>query len=469
MRFMNAKGTRAMPLKTVGGGGVLSARPKEAGRLKTVDLFCGAGGLAEGFRQAGYHSLGGADIDPDAVATFAANFPDAEAICGDLRSPGIFARTLGLAKRADVVIGGPPCQGFSQVRNHSRLIDDPKNSLYREFVRIIEEAGPRAFLMENVTGMDQMGVREQIFEDLSLRGMYRVRAQVVDAADFGVPQSRKRLLFIGLHASLNLEPPLLQGTGATAAMTLARRNGDLPVRYEVEATDSLWAASLTSILEDPANVRIVTVAQAISDLRDLPIGGRDDSISFERLPPPESAYQAQMRQAAGAELKNVRVPRINPDTALRLQNIPQGGNHRDLPESLLKRYLSGQRWGQDTGTGLLSRRHFYAYRKLHPGVWAWTLNTKADSAYHYSVNRALSVREFARIQSFPDRFVITTDPRKGALPGRIDGGGAHSRYRQIGNAVPPLLARAVAENLRSVLGSERRDRVGETHRDTRTL
>ena len=95
--------------------------------------------------------------------------------------------------------------------------------------------------------------------------------------------------------------------------------------------------------------------------------------------------------------------------------------------------------------GGLSRRHYYAYRRLHPAFWCWTLNTKADSVYHYRELRALSVREFARIQSFPDRFVFATDPRTGVLPGRIDGGAAHSRYRQAGNAVPPLLARAIAE------------------------
>jgi DNA (cytosine-5)-methyltransferase 1 len=143
------------------------------------------------------------------------------------------------------------------------------------------------------------------------------------------------------------------------------------------------------------------------------------------------------------------------DTVARLVAIPHGGNYRDLPPELLERYLSGERWGPHNGTGRLDRRHYYAYRRLHRHFWSWTLNTKADSVYHYEQPRALSVREFARLQSFPDRFVFTTDPRRGDLPGRMDGGAGHSRYRQAGNAVPPLLARAIAEELSAFLAASR--------------
>jgi DNA (cytosine-5)-methyltransferase 1 len=151
-----------------------------------------------------------------------------------------------------------------------------------------------------------------------------------------------------------------------------------------------------------------------------------------------------MRAGGGPLITNVRVPRINRDTELRLGGIPQGGNHRDLSDDLRERYITGHRWGQDNGSGRLSRRHFHAYRRLHPATWAWTLNAKADAVYHYQFPRALSVREFARLQSFPDRFHFTTDPRSGMLQGRHDGGPAHLRYRQVGNAAPPLLARAIA-------------------------
>lgn len=419
--------------------------------LRTVDLFCGAGGLSEGFRQAGFAIFAGSDNDPDAMATYAANFPEAQAFTGDIRSGVIKEQILDAARHATVLIGGPPCQAFSQVRNHTRMIDDPRNALYRQFVDVLKQTMPPAFAVENVTGMDQMGVREQIAADLSLEGDYIVAPQVVDAADFGVPQTRKRLLFLGVRASSGMVPPQLAGSEATQAVTLARFQGSRRPRYQVVIQGHIRSLRIGEALANPADASVLTAADAISDLTDLPVGNRNDVLPYSELSEPQSAYQRMMREGVGALLTNVQVPRINPDTKLRLLGIPPGGNYRDLREDLQERYITGHRWGQDNGTGRLSRKHFYAYRRLHPGVWAWTLNTKADSVYHYSVERALSVREFARLQSFPDRFVFTTDPRPGMINGRHDGGPAHSRYRQVGNAVPPLLAKAVAVSFRAQL------------------
>ncbi len=420
--------------------------------LTVADLFCGAGGLSEGFRQVGCRILLGADADPDACATFRLNFPEAQTIYGDMRRPEIRGKVACSAEGdVDIVVGGPPCQAFSQMRNHSRLIDDPRNSLYREFVRILDKLEPRAFVMENVPGLEQMGAREQILEDLSLRGIYSVKAQVVDAADFGVPQTRKRIIFIGVHSSLRFAPPTLEGTGATDVFSLERRNGNGDVRYRVSSRSELFLS--VDELRDPANPSFTTAAQAIGDLAFLKAGDAQDSLPVNRLPEPLSEYQRRMREDLGKMIENVSVPRINADTKLRLSKLPPGGNFRDLPHELTERYLSDDRWGPSNGTGKLGRRHYYAYRRLHPDLWSWTLNTKADSVYHYRYPRALSVREFARLQSFPDRFVFTTDQRPGELPGRIDGGAAHSRYRQVGNAVPPLLARAVATTLLQVLSS----------------
>jgi len=304
-----------------------------------------------------------------------------------------------------------------------------------------------AFVMENVTGMDQMGVREQIVADLTIDGEYDVLPQIVDAADFGVPQTRKRLLFVGVRKGRGMTPPRIIGTGAIDAAALVRFTGSRRPRYQVVIQRNLLSSRLGDALNNPEDGSVVTAADAISDLISLEVGNRNDELLMAQFPAPQSAYQRAMRTGAGTVLTNVQVPRLNKDTELRLAGIPQGGNHRDLSDKLLERYITGARWGQDNGTGRLSRRHFYAYRRLHPDIWAWTLNTKGDSVYHYSKARALSVREFARLQSFPDRFTFTTDARRGMIAGRHDGGPAHSRYRQAGNAVPPLLARAIAEKL----------------------
>lgn len=431
-------------------------RGREGDPLTVVDLFCGAGGLSEGFQRAGYRVSAGSDSDPDAIATYTRNFPGVQALCGDVRDPGLREQLNEVAAGADVLVGGPPCQAFSQVRNHTRLIDDPRNSLYREFVRLVGGARPAAFVMENVPGMAQMGVKEQVQVDLELGGDYRVAAQLVDAADFGVPQTRKRLLFLGVRADLGVEPPLLDGTGATAALQLVRFATDADAThgftgpgYAVAARPDETGEMLAIRLADALDESVVSVAQAISDLAALRPGRRDEVLEPGELPAVASAYQKRMRTERRCdELTNVSVPRCRPDTALRLAGIPAGGNHRDLPAHLRARYLTGEKWGPSNGTGRLGRSHYYAYRRLHPDLWAWTLNTKGDSAYHYSATRCLSVREFARLQSFPDGFHFATDPRRGPLPGRISGGAAHSRYRQVGNAVPPLLAAAAAMALR---------------------
>lgn len=421
--------------------------------LRVADLFCGAGGLSEGFREAGYRIAAGSDVDPDACATYALNFPEACTVNGDIREVRVRRELLEAAAGAEVVVGGPPCQAFSQMRNHCRLIEDPKNSLYREFVRIVGKLEPLAFVMENVPGLEQMGVKEQVLEDLAIKGAYRVRAEALDAADFGVPQTRRRIVFIGVHSSLRLDPPVMRGSGATVAFYLERRNGNSRVRYEVVEQGGLFSAM--EQLRDADDAAFVTAEQAIGDLAVLKPGERSDEMLAKDLAPPSSEYQRRMRAGLGDTITNTSVPRINADTRIRLSGLPPGGNYRDLPDHMTERYLTGELWGPHNGSGRLARRHYYAYRRLHPGFWSWTLNTKADSVYHYKERRALSVREFARLQSFPDRFVFTTDPRRGELAGRIEGGAAHSRYRQAGNAVAPLLARAIAVSLSKLLASRR--------------
>lgn len=405
-------------------------------RPLAIDLFSGAGGLSEGLHQAGFHVLAAADHDPDACATYRRNLPGVRVIEGDLTKPARHDAVVAAAagQELDLLAGGPPCQAFSQIHNHDRLIADPRNRLYREFVNLLAELRPRALLLENVPGMNQLAggeVRRQIEEDLSLVGEYSVVSGVLDAADFGVPQRRPRLVFVGVRRGL-AEPELPIGTGLTRALANGRGGGLLP------GSGQEWQA----ILSDPADGRAVTVAQALEDL--IEPGERYSS-------PPGTAYQRVVRERSDAP-QDHEPSRIRDDTVARLREIPPGGNVYDLPEHLRARYLGSSRWGPAGDGKRLARRHYYAYRRLHPAWLAWTVNTKADFAYHYERSRGLSVREAARLQGFPDRFHFTTAPP--GTPGQYKNGARHSRYRQVGNAVPPPLAAAIGRTITALLGRD---------------
>lgn len=423
--------TSLRPIRAVGFRSV-----RDAGHLTAADLFCGAGGLSRGLADAGMQIVAAADHDPDACATFRLNFPGAALIEGDLadrKARRDLIEAVG-ATELDVLVGGPPCQAFSQVRTHDRLIHDPRNRLYREFVSVLAELRPRALLLENVLGMSQLdggAVRRQIEEDLALDGTYEVVSAVLDAGDFGVPQRRPRLVFAGMRADLGVAPRLPQGTGITRVL----RNGQSGQPTEV-ADD---VRDLLDALRDPSDPRVVSASQALSDLV-------EPGVRYTL--PPQSAYQVGMR-ARSAAPQDHSPSRIRDDTRRRLEAIPPGGNVYDLPDELLARYLGTSKWGPAGNGTRLARRHYYAYRRLHPDWLAWTANTKADFAYHYALPRGLSVREAARIQGFPDDFHFTTAPR--GTPGQLKNGARHSRYRQVGNAVPPLLAGAIARALSELL------------------
>ena len=430
------------------------ARP----RRLALDLFCGAGGLSEGLRQAGFHTVAANDFDAWAGATYVANHQahGTVFIPGDIGHAAVQERLLGIAhgQEIDLLAGGPPCQAFSQVRNHDRLIDDPRNTLYRHYVAMLRAVMPRTFCMENVVGLDNLAggeTKQQIIADLMLDGAYRVGCRVLDAASFGVPQSRPRVVFIGVRADLGAEPVFPHGTTAPQLERARSLNG-----WTYGHNGNLLAGSDETFraLQEPENTALTTVEQAIGDLAFLRPASKlvrkpsDTPVSYEL--PPSSAYQ-RARRTGSALLYNADVPSIREDTVARLLAIPQGGNFRDIPEELNGRYLSGKRWGPDIGRESLSRKHFSAYRRLYAGHVSWTLNTKADCVYHYAAPRALSVREFARLHSFDDTYLFLHGDR-------------HSRYRQVGNAVPPLLARAIAHALEPVLAAHDADREAASYK-----
>lgn len=409
--------------------------------MRAVDLFSGAGGLSEGLRQAGFDVAAAADHDPDACETYAGNFPDTVLVGGDICTARAHKELVdqirALPGQLDVLAGGPPCQAFSQIHNHDRLLEDPRNRLYLEFVRILDEVRPKALLVENVPGMAQLAggaVRRKIEDELSLGGDYEVVSAVLDAGDFGTPQRRPRLVFVGVEAGKG-QAMLPSGTGITTAMNTGRDEKGRPALLSCDDE------SLLDRLMDPGDNTAVTASQALSDLV-----APGDAYASD----PRCAYQRLAR--AGSMAPQDHVPsRIRDETRRRLAAIPPGGNVYDLPDDLLARNLGDSRWGPQGNGKTLSRRHFYAYRRLHPDWLAWTANTKADFAYHYAQPRGLSVREAARIQGFPDRFHFTTAPP--GTPGQLKNGARHSRYRQVGNAVPPPLARAIGEEIASAIGA----------------
>jgi DNA (cytosine-5)-methyltransferase 1 len=423
--------------------------------LRAVDLFAGAGGLSLGLRWAGFEVVAANDFDPDSCATYAFNHPETRVVPGDIEQDEVVRDVVRAARRdtIDLLAGGPPCQGFSQMRNFSRFIDDPRNRLYKRFVEVLRQVEPKAFVMENVPGLRELpGIAAQMSEDLALKGRYRVMApQVLQAADFGVPQNRRRLFFVGIRADIADTPVLPESTGLLDAVDLVRIRLRKYARYEVRPRETvagipLFAHAFLKRLADDDDLGFTNVAQAIGDLAGLAPGA--GSAEMARLTEPRTAYQRLMAGDASA-LLNHDVPRMNRDTIVRLRSIPPGGNFLDIKEAHRKRYLSGKKWGPDLGRDELSRQHYYAYRKLHPDYVSWTLNTKADFAYHYQqLPRAVTVREAARLQSFPDSYRFVTDER---APGRLYGGHRHSLYRQVGNAVPPLLGKAVGAAIHEAL------------------
>ncbi|MCJ1785272.1 DNA cytosine methyltransferase [Mammaliicoccus sciuri] len=355
--------------------------------LNTVDLFCGAGGLSQGFLQAGYNIILGVDFDESALRTYAHNIKGAKALKADLFDEVNSIKNIAeiTNKDIDIIIAGPPCQGFSLTG--SRDINDTRNKLYLAVVHSVEHFKPKAFLIENVPGMATLyggTVKEQIintFEDLGYD--MSVTEKPLLAADYGVPQMRKRMFFVGFRKDLK------------------RDNFKFPKPF------------LTK--ED-----YIGTADAISDLPTLENDLGTDDIPYST--PPNSEYQKLMRK--NSVLIHNHIGTKHTDEVIWVINqVPEGGNHKDLPP----------------GVGE-SRKFNEAWTRYHSEKPSKTIDTGHRNHFHYKWNRVPTVRENARLQSFPDHFKFL--------------GSKTQQNKQVGNAVPPILAQVIAEELKLYLNGD---------------
>lgn len=347
--------------------------------LNVIDLFCGCGGLSLGFEMAGFRIKIGIDNHSSAVESFIKNHKNAKAICADITTVELGKLTkMGCCEKADVIIGGPPCQGLSL--SGPRKFQDSRNRLYLSFIKAVETLEPRAFLIENVPGLVSLykgAIKESIVAEFNRLG-YSVEHKTLAACDYGVPQLRKRVFFVGLKNKKKYLFP--EGSLKDAGS---------------------W----------------ITAEQAISD---LPLLENSLGIEFQPYPSePQNDYQVYSR--AGSDGIHNHIATNHTDQTKKIISlVPEGGNYKDLPQEYRN-----------------SRNFNVAWTRYHSKKPAPTIDTGHRHHFHYKCNRVPTVRESARFQSFPDSFIFY--------------GNKSDQYMQVGNAVPPLLAKALAERLMDYL------------------
>jgi len=384
--------------------------------LRTIDLFCGAGGITEGFRQAGYECLYANDSMPEAIRTFELNHPEAWADCGDIEkvNPTVIRAELGIAKgELDVLAGGPPCQGFS-INAPDRFLKDPRNKLFKDYVRFLEEFEPKTFLFENVPGLLSLGdgkVLDRILSEF-VRLDYHVTVKILFAAHYGVPQERWRLILLGSRLS-EISPP--EPTHYASGRANFRGGGGV---LTFQLTDSDKRKLL------PA----VTVGEAIGDLPRLSMGEGAETIGYTAGK--SSAFARVMRNPDGVTYNHFAA-KLAKQNIERMKFVKPGGSWRDIPHALLPKGMQRARKSD----------HTKRYGRLRNDGLAGTVMTKCDphwgTVFLPDQDRSLTVREAARFQSFPDTYVF--------LGPRV------SQYEQVGNAVPVLMAKAIAAQIRTHL------------------
>ena len=399
--------------------------------LSFIDLFGVPGGMSLGFKLAGMKPVGALDVSTSGIETYRKNFTETPAenvVCSDASRNDVVkkfqAQTSLKPGDVDVIIGGPPCQGFSNVgrvkiaslvkngqkggrSSDSRFIHDKRNHLYKSFVKFVDRFKPKAVVMENVLGMMSYRngkVVDQIKEDFRAVGYQNVESKVLNAADYGVPQLRRRIFFI------------------------ATRNNK-PVSWP--ARTHFPKPSPDGTLPDKDACAYVTVDDAIGDLPVLRLPQKGlklkDSVRKYRKPP-DCQFQRLVRDNLTTSHNNITRWHREKDIEV-FGNMRPGEKWSDLSDSDRKKI------------GYSDKSFNDKWKRLSNDRPSWTvvshLSKDGYMYIHPSQNRTISVREAARLQSFPDCFVFH--------------GSRSAQFKQIGNAVPPLLAMAVAKHLKNIL------------------
>ncbi|MHB1697426.1 MAG: DNA cytosine methyltransferase [bacterium] len=338
-----------------------------------IDLFAGVGGMSLGFEMAGFDVVLANEYNESIAKAYMLNHPNTKMIISDIRSLPVEEIFAGYRGKIDVVVGGPPCQGFSQ-KGQRKTINDYRNFLFKYFIAVVDYLRPQYFVMENVPNLltaENMYFKNEILSLFEEKG-YSLKADTLNAADYGVPQNRKRAFIIGKQDEYAPAMPK-------------------PYNYGVSTWD------------------------AISDLAYLDSGEGNECDVYRH--PPQSKYQRVLR-ASSDRLFNHKSTRHSDLAIERLKMIPPNSGKEVLPKEHLTKSIYSGTWTR--------------MRKDEISV---TITTRFDTPSsgkftHPYLHRAITVREAARIQSFPDTFRFI--------------GTKGSQMKQVGNAVPPLLAKAVA-------------------------
>lgn len=370
--------------------------------MNCIDLFCGCGGMTLGFKWAGFNSIIASDIDENCGKTIERNFEETKFILGNISEieKGTFDNVIK-NQEVDVITGGPPCQGFSLAnKNRNKVEDDPRNKLFYDYVKVIKWYNPKAFVMENVKGllsMEKGKVIQTIKEEFENAGIgYNVDFKVLLASDYGVPQNRERVILIGFRKDLGLYP-------------------EFP---------------------EPLTDKKVTVDEAILDLPKINAGEGVDGAKYDCTP--RNEYQKLMRVNSKKVYNHIAMKHTQ-RLINRFEAIQPGKNLLDVWEThgAVKRGNPNEKSKVKFSQNNL---------RLIGNKPAPTVAASFQSNFiHPYLNRNFTAREGARFQSFPDDFIFEGMRTKMSWEIGL------SQYQQIGNAVPPLMAKAVANKISDIL------------------